>query len=268
MNASESKILRRIRFAAPWALRHFAFSAVVGGLLAFLIMGIWFPQPFLNISGGWKLFFLIIFVDVVCGPILTLLLIDPDKSRRAIWVDIALIVAVQMSALVYGVYSLSQARPIALLFEVDRFRVVSYADIDTSRPESIPKWVRPLSFEPPRLLGVRSAKNSDEKMESVDASLQGVEPGQRPDWWQDYELNVAQVKARAMPLDKLISLNPQSTELINKRAAQAAENAGGLRPGALLWLPVVSRMSMDWVAFVDPNGGQIRGYIQADGFGP
>lgn len=265
------KMLSRLRSAAPWAIRHLVISSAIGGLVAGLIVGLWFPQPFLDISGGWRLFFLIVFVDVVCGPTLTLLLIHPEKSRKAIWVDIALIFVVQIGALSYGLHSLSQARPIALLFEVDRFRVVSYADIDTSRPDVIPEWVGALRFEPPHFLGIRSARNSQEKAESVDASLQGVEPGQRPDWWQAYELSVPQIKSRAMPLNDLLALNPQLTERIRIKAAQAAEKADGqqkaLRPEELLWLPVVSRMSMDWVALVDPGNGRIRGYVQADGFG-
>lgn len=271
MNLSNSRIVTRLQAAAPWALRHLAISSVVGGLVALLVLGLWFPQPYLDISGGWRLFFLIIFVDVVCGPTLTLLLIHPKKSRRALWVDIALIFVVQMGALSYGIYSLSQARPIALLFEVDRFRVVSYADIDTSLPESIPDWVGVLRFESPRILGIRSAKNSQEKAESVDASLQGVEPGQRPNWWQAYELSIPQVKSRAMPLNILLTLNPQSTERIQHSAAKAAEQVNGqqkaLKPEELLWLPVVSRMSMGWIAFVDPLSGRIRGYVEADGFG-
>lgn len=216
-------------------------------------------------------FFLIMLVDVVCGPTLTLLLIHPEKTPKAIWIDIALIFFVQMAALGYGVHSLSEARPVALLFEVDRFRVVSYADIDTSQPETIPEWVGALRFEPPRILGIRSARTPQEKAESVDASLQGVEPGQRPDWWQAYELSIPQVKSRAMPLDALLALNPQLTERIQRHAAKAAEKGDGrqdaLRPEELLWLPVVSRMSMGWVAFVDPLSGRIRGYVEADGFG-
>lgn len=263
--------MSRFRLSAPWALRHLLLSVAIGGLIAFLMVRMWFPQPFLNITGGWKLFFLIVMADVVCGPILTLLLIHPGKSRTAKWVDIVLIFTVQLAALGYGIFSLSQARPIALLFEVDRFRVVSYADIDSSSPETIPAWVNVWSLEPPRILGIRSARSPQEKAESIEASLQGVEPSQRPNWWQEYELSIPQIKSRALPLDALLALNPKLIDRIQSSAAQAANGVAAkqevLRPAELLWLPVVSRMSMDWVAFVDPHTGHIRGYVQADGFG-
>lgn len=267
---SAATLLHRLRSSAPWALRHLILSVVIAGSVALLVTGAWFAPPFTEISGGLSLFLLMVAVDVVCGPALTLLLLHPGKSRKALWLDIGLISVVQLSALMYGVHSLSQARPIALVFEVDRFRVVSYADLDISRTDTIPDWVRPWGFEAPRVLGVRSAKTAQEKLASVDASLQGVEPGQRPDWWQEYGINVPEVKQRANRLELLFAMHPQDAQRIQFAAARAAENprAGETtRPEDLLWLPVVSRHSMDWVAFIDPATARIRGYVHADGFG-
>jgi hypothetical protein len=263
-------LLRRLRSAAPWALRHLILTVVIAGLIAWLVVSAWFPAPFAEISGGLSIFLLMIAVDVVCGPALTLMLLHSQKSSMALSVDIAVIAAVQFSALGYGLYTLSEARPIAIVFEVDRFRVVSYADLDTSHPENIPEWVNPWSFEAPRLLGVRSARTAQEKFESVDASLQGVEPGQRPAWWQDYNINVPEVKQRAKELESLLKMHSKDAQRIRYAAMKAASGTAVgevLRPDDLLWLPVVSRQSMDWVAFIDPRSARIRGYIHVDGFG-
>lgn len=260
----------RLRSSAPWALRHLVFSMVLAALVAFLVIGAWFPPPFVEISGGLSLFFLIAAVDVVCGPALTLLLLHPGKTRKALWVDIVLISVVQLAALMYGVHTLSLARPIALVYEVDRFRVVSYADLDFSQPETVPDWVQPWGFEAPRLLGVRSARTAEEKWESVDASLQGIEPSQRPHWWQDYDSSIPQVKERAKPLDVLLSMHPQDRQRVQAAASQAAvepKEHETSRYEELLWLPVVSRQTMGWVAFIDPRTARIRGYVKADGFG-
>jgi hypothetical protein len=262
-------LLHRLRSSAPWALRHLLVSVAIAGLVALLVTGAWFPPPFGEITGGLSLFLLVIAVDVVCGPALTLLLLHPGKSRKALQADIVLIAVVQFSALGYGVHVLSEARPIAVVFEVDRFRVVSYADLDTSRPESLPDWVRPWGFEAPRLLGVRTARTVQEKFESVDISLQGVEPGQRPDWWQDYAINAPEVKQRAKPLKLLLAMHPQDVQRIQSAASRAAQKPRGgetTSPEDLLWLPVVSRQNMDWVAFVDPLSARIRGYAHVDGF--
>lgn len=260
----------RLKSALPWALRHLALSLVIAALLAALVIGLWFPSPFLCMLGGATLFLTVVVVDVVCGPVLTLLLIHAGKSRKALLTDIFMIAAIQMAALAYGLYTFSQGRPIAVVFEVDRFRVVSYADLDTSRSEAVPDWVHPWGFANPRVLAVRKAKTAEEKMASVDMSLQGLEPGQRPDWWQEYEISVPEVMQRAKPLQKLLALHPRDAERIHSAAAKAAgipQEYKTQRPEDLLWLPVVSRQSMDWVALLDPQSARIRGYVHADGFG-
>lgn len=260
----------RLRATAPWALRHLVLSVFIAGLVALLVIGAWFPPPFLEISGGLSLFALITAVDVVCGPALTLLLLHPAKTKKALAVDMALIALVQLSALGYGVHTLSAARPIALVFEVDRYRVLSHADLDLTRPEVIPGWARPWGFEPPRMLGVRSARTAEEKFASVEASLQGIEPSQRPDWWQDYALSAPQAKTRARSLAVLLSMHPQQRQRIAAAAAQAAQQPGAqeaTRAEDLMWLPLVGRRTSDWVAFIDPHTARIRGYVKADGFG-
>ena len=58
-----------------------------------------------------NIFLILLFVDVVCGPLLTLVLASPEKSHRAHAVDFTLIGTVQMLALLYGLLYVLQARP-------------------------------------------------------------------------------------------------------------------------------------------------------------
>jgi hypothetical protein len=61
----------------PWKDRlqasaaHFALSLLVAALAAALVFGVWYPYPYREISGGRELFFIIVAVDVVMGPLLT-----------------------------------------------------------------------------------------------------------------------------------------------------------------------------------------------------
>jgi len=263
-------VLSRIAEALPWAGRHLLLSLFVAALTALLVFGLWFPMPYREISGGLALFVLMLGVDVVCGPMLTLLLIRRSKSRKALTVDIALIAFVQLGALAYGLHALSQARPLAVVFEVDRFRVVGYADILEQDLTGAPHWVRPWGLEPPRMLGTRTARTGLEKLDSVDASLQGVEPGQRPAWWQDYSLSAPGALGRSQSLERLQQLNPERIHAIQTAAAQASlapQSGETSSPNALRWLPLVSRQSMDWVVLIDPVTARVRGFVHADGFG-
>ncbi len=264
-------LIRRLAETLPWAFRHLLLSLVLAGLTALLVFGVWFPTPYREISGGLALFMLVLGVDVVCGPLLTLLLLHPSKSRKALRVDFALIACVQLGALAYGLHTLSHARPLAVVFEVDRFRVVAFADILEADLANAPAWVRPWGFESPQVLGTRTARTGLEKLGSVDASLQGVEPSQRPSWWQDYALSVPGAKERSQPLVVLEQLNPERIHRIQTAAALAAQEpqpGETSSPNALRWLPLVSRQTMDWVVLLDPVTARIRGYVHADGFGP
>lgn len=253
----------------PASLIHLLVTMLIAALAAALVFWKWYPSPFDEFAGGLQLFWLIVGVDVVCGPLLTWILIRKEKTRLALTVDICMIAALQLGALAYGLHSLSQARPLALVYEVDRFRVISYADLPEDELNALPGWVRPWRFGEIRTMGLRSTTTLDEKLESVNASLQGVEPSQRPSWWQDYALSVPQVLARAKPLSELRQKHPARQEILDTalRKADAVSLPGETSdPKDLRWLPLVGRRSMGWVALIDPVSARIRGYAALDGF--
>jgi hypothetical protein len=269
MNNRVINLLNCLKKTTPWAFRHLIFSLILAGIVSILIFGVWFPAPFGEISGGFALFALILGVDIVCGPILTLLLLHPSKSFKARAVDLILILFIQLGALIYGLHSLSLARPLALVFEVDRFRVITLADITDSDMAQAPAWVQPWGVAPPKILSIRTATSGVDKIRNVNSSLQGVETSQRPNWWQDYSVSVPKTKERSQPLSVLEQLNPEKTYAIQLAAVNAALNpeVGETNsPNKLRWLPLVGRQTLDWVVLIDPETARIRGYVKANGF--
>lgn len=239
---------------------------LVFGLLVFVF---WFPSPLGLLAGGQQLFWTILGVDLVCGPLLTLLLYRTDKTRLALAVDFSFIALLQLTALGYGLHTLAQARPLALVFEVDRFRLVTYADIAEPDLQNLPNWARPWSFGAVQTVGLREAISTTERLQSFGASLAGVDAGQWPSRWQDYASNHQQVLERSRPLEALRLAHPTSLDVVNKAVAEAIANR---RPGEtgqveqLRWLPAVSRNSLDWVVLLDPQTLRIRAYAPLDGF--
>ena len=72
-----------------------------------------------------------------------------------------------------------------------------------------------------------------------------------------------------MPLAMLFQMHPSKEEEIRDAAQKvvAKRNGSVNNLDNLLWLPVVSRQTMDWVALIDPASMYILGYLNADGFG-
>jgi hypothetical protein len=118
------------RFLASGA--HFVLSAAVAALAAALVFGVWYPYPYREISGGRELFFIIVAVDVVMGPLLTFAVFNRKKPMKELKRDLGIIVLLQVAALGYGLWTVFISRPVLLVHEYDRFRVVHAIEVDDS----------------------------------------------------------------------------------------------------------------------------------------
>lgn len=251
----------RWKAAAKASLLHFGGSLLVAGLAAALVFGIWFPYPYRELAGGRELFLLVVIVDVICGPLLTAVLFNPKKPKRELVLDLSLVALVQLAALGYGLYSVAAARPVYLVYEVDRFRVVSAADID---PKALKPGEGPLHTLPwtgPKIIGVREPRNPDEKLESLELSVQGLEPSARPDWWQEYELSKPQVLSRAKSIAELRKKEPKAKDILDRAITES-----GQPESQLAWVPLTSFKVSNWVAFVNKQSAEIRAFAPVDGF--
>lgn len=241
---------------------HFFLSVVAAVFMALLVLGVWFPYPLRHLAGGLDLFWILIGVGVVCGPVLTGLLYSPNKSRRELITDLSAIIIIQLGALIYGVYSISQARPVALVFEADRFVAVTAAQIDvTALPRALPQW-QSLSWRGPIFLGTRKARNGIETLQSIELSLRGLEPSARPGWWQSYDDSRPVARQRMKPLSGLRAQQVPEVQA----AVDVAVRQVGLPINQIYYLPLVSQKSLDqWIALLD-KGANIIGYAPVGGF--
>ena len=78
-------------------LIHLGSSAGIVGVIAALMLLLWYPQPWFEHDGGWTVFRLILLVDVVLGPTLTLVVFRRGKPK--LQRDLSIIVSVQVAAL-------------------------------------------------------------------------------------------------------------------------------------------------------------------------
>lgn len=246
---------RRAR-AAGW---HLLISAAVAALAAALVFGLWFPGPYRQMSGGQGLFFLVVTVDVVLGPLLTFAVFDLAKGWPHLRRDLAIIGVIQMAALGYGLHTVHAVRPVATVFEADRFRVVTAAEVHAPElPQAAPEY-RSLPLTGPWLLATRRAEAGAQRNDALFMALEkGVDVSQRPTFWIPYEQGREAALARARPIAVLM-------ERYADRAAEfrAALADVGLDAAAARFLPVVARG--DWVAVLDRTGKPVL-FLSADGF--
>ena len=256
-----SFIQQRLRAAGKVFAIHLCLSALIALITAAVVLGFWFPFPHRHLADGQRLFWVMVGVDVVCGPLLTLVLFNPAKSRRELRLDLSLVALIQLAALAYGLYSISLARPVIQAFETDRFTVVSAAEIDPGQlPQAPPAW-RTLPWNGPRLIGTRPARN-DEILLDIDLSLQGIGPGARPSWWQPYEQSIPAVQRRMKKLADLRAARPAAGQALIDQAVRQT----GQPLEALFYLPLTSRKKLDdWIVLLDAQAN-IAGYAPVSGF--
>ena len=251
---------QRARFAAKLAGCHLIINIIVAILVAILVFYIWYPYPYQQMLGGLGLFSLVIGIDVVCGPVLTAVLANPKKSKREMLVDIVLVAIIQLSALVYGLHTVAIARPVAVVFEVDRFVVVSAVDI---HQESLAKAATPFNRLPwfgPKRVAIRQAHDAAEKDTDLTLSLQGVEPSMRPDRWEaDSSKTREAIRQRIQPVFRLQQYYPQNIELT------AAIQKSGIPTEKLYFLPFTSHNNKEWAVLLDERA-DFKGFVPVDAF--
>lgn len=104
-----------IRARARAAGIHFGISTAIFLILLYFIAFRWYPGPYFATDGGWQGVRIAALVDLVLGPLLTLIIFNPRKSRRQIRFDLSCIALAQACALVAGMYAVHGQRPVAVV---------------------------------------------------------------------------------------------------------------------------------------------------------
>lgn len=119
--------VRRIHHRTQAAGLHFLGSLSVFVLLVGVLLLFWYPSPYFSASGGWQGLRLVAAVDLVLGPLITLIIFNPAKSRRELTIDLGVVVLIQMTALLWGIRAIYHQRPVAVAFLDSSFYTVPAA---------------------------------------------------------------------------------------------------------------------------------------------
>lgn len=101
------------------AFYHLLISLAVFVGLAYLVLFVWYPDFFYTIDGGWEGMRIIIFVDLVLGPCLTLVVYKAGK--KGLKFDLTCIGLLQVSCLAAGLWVVYSERPTFFVFYEGHF---------------------------------------------------------------------------------------------------------------------------------------------------
>ena len=237
---------------------HLLISAAVAALAAALVFGLWYPGPFRLLAGGRDLFFLVTSVDVVLGPVLTFAVFNTDKGTRHLRRDLAVIGLIQLGGLAYGLHTVYIARPVAMVFEVDRLRLVTANDVVVAELAKAPEQYRRLPTTGPLLLGTRKPKPGAEHNDALDQGLAGHDISSRPVFWQPYEQSIPDALEKSRSVKILLDRYPDQAASLRQQLADMHADESTSR-----FLPAQARGA--WAAILD-SAGRVLGYLPVDGF--
>ena len=241
------------------ALIHLAISLIIAALAAGLVFLLWYPEPYGQLSGGRELFLILVIVDVIIGPAITLIIYSTKKSRLHLLADFSVIGALQLSALFYGLWTMHEARPVHLVFEYHRMAVVHAVDVHPELLQEAPAAYRRLPLTGPTLLSLRPL-SANEMFDFTMLALDGIPLAAQPGLWQPYAHARADILKESRPLAELRSRFPEQAPQIDKAAARA-----GLPEKQLRYLPMLARTAA-WTVLIDAESLLPVGYLPIDSF--
>lgn len=237
---------------------HLCISLAIAALAAVLVFALWYPYPYREISSGRELFLLVVTVDVILGPLITLAIFNRAKPRAELKRDLAVIGFIQLAALLYGLWTVFVARPVHLVFEYNRFRVVHALDVPEALEAKMGAHSYPLGR--PTVLALRPFANADEEYNLTMAALGGTSLSARPELWMPYEKATQKVLAKGVPVSQLLQRFPARSAEINQ-----VVRSSGLSASDLLTIPMVGRKTF-WTVLVDAKTAEVKGFLPIDSF--
>jgi hypothetical protein len=198
----------------------------------------------------------------VIGPTLTLIIANPAKSRSELTRDLAIIVSVQLAALVYGATALWEGRPLYYTFSADRLEFVRASDIDPAEtalaqeknPARAPYW-----YSLPRWVWAPLPDDPNEAVKIVQSTTLGVGKDviDMPRYFKPWDQGLPKLREQLLPVDQIKYLSAAEKQSLRQRIAAlgvtpADHNALIMWGGSRRLVAVVNAKTLQIRAFLIP----------------
>ena len=246
-------------------LKAFSLHLLSSAMVLTLILGClyfgWYRWPGWYLTDVTRVVLVMVCVDVVLGPTLTLIIANQKKSRRELARDIGIIVAVQLCALGYGSVSLWSGRPLYYAFSESVLQMVQAYDIDAKEaqlgreqnPTLAPHW-----YSLPRWVWAPLPQDPDERGKIVSAAVSGGDDViSMPRYFKPWEAGVASLRSQLKKVDDVAYFAKSE-----KKRLKDKMKAAGMADDQLNTMPLTGR-GHPLLAVFDPANLKITAVFRA-----
>lgn len=175
---------------------HLALSVAVIGVLAFGLFVLWYPPSLLGFAGAGELLGLVAGVDIIAGPLLTLIVYKAGK--KSLKFDLSVIGLAQLVFLSIGLWTVWTSRPVFIASGPRDFEVVFANEIDAEDlAEAEVEAYRRLPLLGPVLVSTREPRDQAEKDDVLQGDFIAKPITKRPRFYRDFEEGAERVRAQA-----------------------------------------------------------------------
>ena len=231
---------KRIRYF----LGHLSISVIIALVIIGLVFFVWYPTPLAKAVGVTHIFLMLILIDVIVGPLLSLLVYK--EGKKTLKMDLSVIILVQVLALGYGLFNIVQGRPVWLVQNGDRFEMVRQNEIDKTKlaqakPEFQSNWGMP------KFVTLQKELTVEKQNEQLFADLaKGVRSEEHPERYA--ALSTAKDLMSKVAQDIAVLSDFNSSEQVTQILKQY--------PDANVWLPLKA-LDVDMVVLINKEKGEV-----------
>ncbi len=227
------------------SLAHLLSSVCIAAISLYIIFMVWYPAPLATAVGVTHIFIMMLAIDVVLGPLLTLIVAKPNK--KSLKFDLGVIVVLQLAAFIYGIYNIAISRPVYIAFDSIRFEVIQANEVPKSSLEQAQAPYKHLGWGAPKYVAVKAAESDKERSERLFSELEtGVAPSKQPNLYEPLDNQWSIINSNAKNLEDLYTFNSELevNKVTNKNSSATA------------WLPLKA-YEQDMVVLIDTDSKNI-----------
>jgi hypothetical protein len=250
----------RFRLKA-FSLHLLSSATVLTLILGSLYLG-WYRWPGWHLTDVKTVVLVMVGVDVVLGPTLTLIIANKNKPSRELVRDIGIIVTVQLCALIYGSVSLWNGRPLYYTFSENILQLVQAYDIDAAEAEAgrrqnpglAPHW-----YSLPRWIWAPLPQNAEESKKIVVSAVTGGDDvTSMPKYFKPWEDGLPSLRSQLKKVDDVPYFAKSEKKKLKERM-----KAAGLPDDQLNTMPLTGR-GHPLLAVFDPATLKITATLKAN----